>query len=65
MASPGYTRVSTNQQKRDIQIRALTAHGIPKDRIYKDKALVRIPSEMAFRDSCGEVTLVMRYFAPG
>jgi DNA invertase Pin-like site-specific DNA recombinase len=38
MAALGYARVSTNQQKLDIQIKALTAQGVRKDRIFKDKA---------------------------
>ena len=38
MAKLGYARVSTNQQKLDIQIEALKAQGVRKDRIFKDKA---------------------------
>ena len=38
MALLGYARVSTNQQKLKIQIEALMAQGIRKDRIFKDKA---------------------------
>jgi len=38
MAKLGYARVSTNQQKLDIQIATLKAQRIRKDRIYTDKA---------------------------
>ena len=38
MAKLGYARVSTNQQLLDIQIKALKAQRIRKDRIYTDKA---------------------------
>jgi DNA invertase Pin-like site-specific DNA recombinase len=38
MAGLGYARVSTSQQKLDIQIAALKEKGIRKDRIFKDKA---------------------------
>ena len=38
MAKLGYARVSTSQQKLDIQIAALKDKGIRKDRIFKDKA---------------------------
>ena len=38
MAKLGYARVSTNQQKLDIQISALKAQGVRKDRLFSDKA---------------------------
>ncbi len=38
MAKLGYARVSTNQQKLGIQIDALRAQGVRKDRIFTDKA---------------------------
>jgi DNA invertase Pin-like site-specific DNA recombinase len=38
MATLGYARVSTSQQKLDIQIAALKAQSIRKDRIFTDKA---------------------------
>ncbi len=38
MALLGYARVSTNQQKLDIQISDLISNGVRKDRIYTDKA---------------------------
>jgi DNA invertase Pin-like site-specific DNA recombinase len=38
MAALGYARVSTSQQKLDIQIAALKEKGVRKDRIYTDKA---------------------------
>ena len=38
MAKLGYARVSTSQQKLDIQIAALKGKGIRKDRIFTDKA---------------------------
>jgi len=39
MAKLGYARVSTNQQKLDIQIEALVAQGVrKKDRLFTDKA---------------------------
>jgi len=38
MAKLGYARVSTSQQKLDIQIQALKAQGVRKDRIFMDKA---------------------------
>jgi DNA invertase Pin-like site-specific DNA recombinase len=38
MARLGYARVSTSQQKLDIQIAALKEKGIRKDRIFTDKA---------------------------
>lgn len=38
MAKLGYARVSTNQQRLDIQIKLLKARGVRKDRIFTDKA---------------------------
>ena len=38
MAKLGYARVSTSQQKLDIQLAALKEMGIRKDRIFTDKA---------------------------
>jgi DNA invertase Pin-like site-specific DNA recombinase len=38
MAKLGYARVSTNQQKLDIQIAALKAQGVRNDRLFSDKA---------------------------
>ena len=38
MAKLGYARVSTSQQKLDIQIDTLKAQGVRKDRIFTDKA---------------------------
>ena len=38
MAKLGYARVSTSQQKLDIQMAALKGMGIRKDRIFTDKA---------------------------
>ena len=38
MAALGYARVSTNQQKLDIQIAALSSKGVRKDRLFTDKA---------------------------
>ncbi len=38
MAKLGYARVSTNQQKLDIQVAALKKLGVRRDRIFKDKA---------------------------
>lgn len=38
MAKLGYARVSTSQQKLDLQLKALKTQGIRKDRIYTDKA---------------------------
>ena len=38
MAKLGYARVSTNQQKLDIQVTALKELGVRRDRIFKDKA---------------------------
>jgi DNA invertase Pin-like site-specific DNA recombinase len=38
MAKLGYARVSTSQQKLDIQFKALKGQGIRKDRIFSDKA---------------------------
>ncbi|MBR9867554.1 MAG: recombinase family protein [Oceanospirillales bacterium] len=38
MALLGYARVSTNQQKLDIQIAGLKREGVRDDRIYTDKA---------------------------
>lgn len=38
MALLGYARVSTNQQKLDIQINHLLNSGVRKDRIFSDKA---------------------------
>ena len=38
MAKLGYVRVSTSQQKLDIQIDTLKTRGVRKDRIFKDKA---------------------------
>ena len=38
MAKLGYARVSTSQQKLDIQMAALKEKGIRKDRIFSDKA---------------------------
>ena len=38
MAKLGYARVSTSQQKLDIQLAALKELGIRKDRIFTDKA---------------------------
>jgi DNA invertase Pin-like site-specific DNA recombinase len=38
MAKLGYARVSTSQQKLDIQLATLKAKGVRKDRIFSDKA---------------------------
>jgi DNA invertase Pin-like site-specific DNA recombinase len=38
MAKLGYARVSTSQQKLDLQIKTLKAQGVRKDRLYSDKA---------------------------
>jgi DNA invertase Pin-like site-specific DNA recombinase len=38
MSKLGYARVSTNQQKLDIQVTALKELGVRRDRIFKDKA---------------------------
>ena len=38
MTKLGYARVSTSQQKLDIQKEALKAQGVRKDRIFTDKA---------------------------
>ncbi len=37
MALLGYARVSTSQQKLDIQVSALKDHGVREDRIFTDK----------------------------
>jgi len=38
MAKLGYARVSTSQQKLDIQIDSLKAQGVRRDRLFTDKA---------------------------
>jgi len=46
----GYARVSTDDQDLSLQIDALTKHGIPEDRIFKDK----LPGAKADRPGLAE-----------
>ncbi len=39
-SSYGYARVSTDDQNLSLQIDALSSHGIPTSRVFKDKRAV-------------------------
>jgi hypothetical protein len=46
----GYARVSTDDQRLDLQHDALIRAGVERDRIFEDKLLLKIPpQEMALR----------------